>query len=46
MKRFDILEIGGVKKIIIRIGHNEVKYYFPIDQIYDVIEAALMMRER
>lgn len=42
MKRrmFDVLEIEGIKKPTARIGNNEVKFYLPIDVVYDAIEAA------
>lgn len=40
LKRFGILEIGGVKKLVERSENNEIKYYLPIEDVYDVIQTA------
>jgi hypothetical protein len=37
-KTFDVLEIGEMKKLVSR--GDTVKYYLPVEEIYDVIEAA------
>lgn len=39
LKRFAVLEIGDVKKLIARSEGN-IKYYLPSDELYDVIDAA------
>jgi len=36
LKRFDIIEIVGVEKIIAKSNNDEIRYYLPIDTIYDV----------
>lgn len=38
-KRFAVLKIGDVKKLIARSEGN-IKYYLPSDELYDVIDAA------
>ncbi|XP_039303442.1 KRAB-A domain-containing protein 2-like [Solenopsis invicta] len=38
VKRFDVFEIGGTKKLISK--DEPVKYYLPAEEIYDVIESA------
>lgn len=41
LKRFDVVEIGGVKKLIARNEENtNIKYYLTADELYDVIDAA------
>lgn len=40
LKRFRILEIGDIKKLVERSENNEIKYYLPIEEVYDVIQAA------
>lgn len=39
LKRFCVLKIGDVKKLIAR-SEESIKYYLPADELYDVIEAA------
>lgn len=39
LKRFAVLKIGCVKKLIARSEGN-IKYYLPSDELYDVIDAA------
>jgi len=36
MKRFNVLEVGGTKKLVTR--GDPVKYYLPVEDIFDVIE--------
>lgn len=38
LKRFAIIEIGGVEKIISKSNNSEILYYLTVDEIYDVIE--------
>jgi hypothetical protein len=38
LKRFGVLEIGGMKQLVSRGG--TVKCCLPVEEIYDVIEAA------
>ncbi|XP_043284072.1 KRAB-A domain-containing protein 2-like isoform X2 [Venturia canescens] len=41
LKRFNILEIGGLKKLVARNDGNEnIKYYLSADEVYDVIYTA------
>lgn len=41
LKRFNVLEIGGIKKLVARNDGNEnIKYYLSADEVYDVIYAA------
>ncbi|KAK5641011.1 hypothetical protein RI129_009558 [Pyrocoelia pectoralis] len=39
IKRFVILNIGSVKKLVARSEDN-IKYYIPAEELYDVIDAA------
>ncbi|KAK5640305.1 hypothetical protein RI129_011116 [Pyrocoelia pectoralis] len=39
LKRFAILNIGSVKKLVARSEDN-IKYYIPAEELYDVIDAA------
>lgn len=39
LKRFGMLNITGVKKLIARSEEN-IRYYLPADELYDVIDAA------
>ena len=42
LKRFDVVEIGGVKKLTARNegNTNNIKYYLTADELYDIIDAA------
>lgn len=40
VNRFDILEIGGVQRIIAKSKTDEILYYLPAEEIFDVIEGA------
>lgn len=39
LKRFGVLKIGDVEKLIAR-NEGNIKYYLPADELYDVIDAA------
>ncbi|XP_031332774.1 KRAB-A domain-containing protein 2-like [Photinus pyralis] len=41
LKRFSVIDIGGVKKLVAARERNEnIKYYLTVDELYDVIDAA------
>lgn len=41
MKRFRVLEIGGIKKLVTQSEIDDIKYYLPVDELYDMtIESA------
>uniref|UniRef100_A0A1B6DP93 Integrase zinc-binding domain-containing protein n=1 Tax=Clastoptera arizonana TaxID=38151 RepID=A0A1B6DP93_9HEMI len=41
LKRFGVIDIGGVKKLVAAGERNEdIKYYLTVDELYDVIDAA------
>jgi len=35
LKRFDIIKIGGVEKIIAKSNNDEIRFYLSIDEICD-----------
>ncbi|KAG8300021.1 hypothetical protein J6590_086509 [Homalodisca vitripennis] len=41
LKRFGVIDIGGVKKLVAAGERNQdIKYYLTVDELYDVIDAA------
>ncbi|KAK9679811.1 hypothetical protein QE152_g39698 [Popillia japonica] len=40
VNRFDVLDIGSTRRIIAKSKTDEILYYLPVEEIFDVIESA------
>ncbi|XP_043469875.1 KRAB-A domain-containing protein 2-like [Leptopilina heterotoma] len=40
IKRYDILEVAGVSKLIAKCNDGEIKYYVPLEKMFNILEAS------
>lgn len=40
VKRFNVIEVDGIQKLIANSWNNEIRYYLTIDEVYDEIKSA------
>ncbi|XP_045135274.1 SCAN domain-containing protein 3-like [Portunus trituberculatus] len=40
LKQFDVIEIGGIQKLIAKSDKDEIRYYLPASEIFDVIKTS------